>query len=212
MEILNNTLGLIASIIAILAAVTAASVFVRKNKTKIKGGGFYNKVGGNSKSVNQSSLSGASGVVIIGDNNVIHKSAANPEQDKENVALLKAQCQILFIDDEDFNVIKMLEKAGWKNIKKVSDIVDFDCLDLRNADIVFVDIKGVGLELGFKNEGIGLAAEIKKRYPKKGVVIYSATPEHPLFDPDIDNVDDRLSKNAEPIEFQNMIEQYGRKH
>ena len=73
-----------------------------------------------------------------------------------------------------------------------------------------VDIKGVGIELRFKNEGVGLAAALKKKYPDKGVVIYSATAEHNLFDSDIDIVDGRLFKASEPIQYSNMIEQYAR--
>ena len=42
-----------------------------------------------------------------------------------------------------------------------------DIIEIRNADIIFVDILGVGLELGFKNEGVGLAAAIKRKYQKQ---------------------------------------------
>lgn len=210
MDFFDNLFGIIASIIGILAAFTTAGIiFIRKNKTKIKGGGISNNNEGDSNSISQSPLSGNNSVMVFGNNNTIQTADKPQNRSESDVSSLKITSQILFIDDEEFNVIKMLEKAGWKNIRKMPDIVDFDCSDLRNANIVFVDIKGVGIELGFKNEGIGLAAEIKRRYPNKGVIIYSATPEHPLFDPDIDMVDGKLSKNAEPIEFQNMIEQYG---
>lgn len=156
-------------------------------------------------------ISGTGNVTIVGDNNVVQTS---PNDQKSQVSKEKRQkdlTQILFIDDEDFSVLKMLKKAGWKNIKKKSDVRDLDDVDVRNADIIFVDIKGVGLSLGFKNQGAGLAAAIKRRYPSKGVVIYSGTHEHDIFDVSIDEVDARLPKNAEPVQFMYLIEQYGRK-
>ena len=82
---------------------------------------------------------------------------------------------------------------------------------MRHAAIILVDIKGVGLSLGFKTQGAGLAAAIKQRYPSKGVVIYSGIHEHDIFDSSIDKVDARLPKNAEPVQFMYLIEQYGRK-
>lgn len=124
---------------------------------------------------------------------------------------MKTLTQILFIDDEEFTVIRMLKKMGWKNIKRKTDIANLDDSDLKKADVIFVDIKGVGIAGGYKNEGIGLAATIKKKYRNKGVIIYSGTDEHDIFDSDIHYVDARLRKNAEPIQFSDLIEQYGRK-
>ena len=133
------------------------------------------------------------------------------EEQSDSIVDMKATCQILFIDDEKLDtLIKTLKASGWKNIKRIDDTANLDMVDIRNANIIFVDIKGVGVKLKFRNEGVGLAAELKRKYPEKGLVIYSATPEHKLFDPDIKMVDDWLYKNAEPIQFCNMIEQYGR--
>ena len=162
-------------------------------------------------------MSGCSvgGLNVNGNNNtVISQLASIPSGDEEQVKSIvdmKSTCQILFIDDDKMpSVIKPLKKSGWKNIKKISDTANLDAPEIRNANIIFVDIIGVGKALQFKNEGVGLAAAIKRRYPQKGVVIYSATPEHKLFDPDLDILDGRLEKFAEPIQFSNMIEKYGR--
>lgn len=160
-----------------------------------------------------SNSSGSSNnTTIIGDGNIVNPIINNVKGNRSESTTLKDSVQILFIDDEDFNVVKMLKKAGWKNIKKKGDFSNLDDLDLRNADVVFVDIKGVGIVGGYKNEGIGLAAAIKAKYPTKGVVIYSGTHAHDIFDEDIDSVDARLPKNAEPIQFSGLIEQYGKKN
>lgn len=206
MDFINSTLGIIVSILTLTSLCGGGGYMVYKRMTKVK----HNK-GNVQDGTGNNIISGAGNVTIVGDNNVVQTS---PNDQKSQVSKEKRQkdlTQILFIDDEDFSVLKMLKKAGWKNIKKKSDVRDLDDVDVRNADIIFVDIKGVGLSLGFKNQGAGLAAAIKRRYPSKGVVIYSGTHEHDIFDVSIDEVDARLPKNAEPVQFMYLIEQYGRK-
>lgn len=213
LDLLNSTLGIVASIIAIIGVVSAITITIKKKtRQKADHNSIANDSGRDAANMSGGSQSGA--LNIIGNNNVVNPPTPAPsgnEQEVERVVDLKSVCQILFIDDDKMpSVIKPLRKSGWLNIKKIGDTANLDATEIRNANIIFVDILGVGKELQFKNEGIGLAAAIKRRYPKKGVVIYSATPEHKLFDPDIDILDGRLEKYAEPIQFSNMIEKYGR--
>lgn len=214
-EFFNATLGIVVSILTLCGLCTGIALSVRKKTNqKSKGGSISNDSEGDATNVSNPTQKGVGeNVNVIGNNNTIVKLAQGPfggEQQNEIVDL-KGICQILFIDDEPLPIlIKTLKKTGWKSIKRIGDIANLDAPDIRNANIIFVDIKGVGKELMFKNEGVGLAAALKQKYPKKGVVIYSATSEHNLFDPDIDKVDGRLFKNAEPIQFSDMIEQYGK--
>lgn len=220
LDFLNLTLGVIASLLTIIGVGRATFNVVsrvRKNsKQKLKGDGINNSSGGESKIVNGSSITGGEDSLnIVGNNNqVIQQFTHTPYGSEETTSPsdLKLTCQILFIDDEPLPIlIKTLRKSGWMNVKRIGDTANLDTAEIKKADIIFVDILGVGRELGFKNEGLGLAAAIKKKYQKqKGVIIYSATPDHNLFDPDIKVVDDRLPKNAEPIQFSNMIEKYGK--
>jgi len=218
MEQLNNILGIIVSILVLAGGacgVTYAYRKTKKNRQATFGHGLTNYSEGDSSNVGNSTVGGGeSSITVVGSNNTIiahdDHSPVGDEVVSESVNL-KATCQILFIDDEKLpTLIKTLQKSGWKNIKRIGDTADLDAIDIRNANIVFVDVLGVGKIFQFRNEGIGLAAAIKKKYPNKGVVIYSATSEHKIFDPDLDVVDARLSKNAEPIQFSNMIEKYGR--
>ena len=140
--------------------------------------------------------------INIGPNGTVSASntiVSGHRLDKDNVF-------ILFIDDEKFGVMNILKNAGWKNTKLIKDIKDLDDADLRSAHIVFVDINGVGIALQFKNQGLGLASTIKSKYPYKKVVIYSAEPNGDRFDRDLRKVDDVIQKNAEPIEFMNIID------
>lgn len=120
---------------------------------------------------------------------------------------LKGRLNILFIDDEpEFKVVSILKKSGWINTQSILDAEQIDHPQIKNAHILFIDIQGVGKMLGFKNEGLGLAQAIKQRYPFKKVVIYSAQKRGDRFDPAFDICDGRLSKNAEPYQFQSLTE------
>lgn len=122
---------------------------------------------------------------------------------------LKLNLQILFIDDERFKMMDNIKKAGWQNVSYKKDITNLDDAAILKANIIFVDINGVGQNLFPKDQGIGLAVAIKNKYPKKQVCIYSAEPH--MLDPDLKKVDYTLQKNAEPIQFYNFIEEFGQK-
>lgn len=127
---------------------------------------------------------------------------------KEDLLRRKKLTNVLFVDDDTkFKIIKILNKVGWKT-KIVKDIDNLDSDVVLNAHILFVDIQGVGISLGFKDEGLGLANSLKKKYPEKKIIIYSTESTGDRFHEALRNVDSFLSKNAEPIEFQELIEQY----
>lgn len=121
----------------------------------------------------------------------------------------KEDYKILFIDDNhsDFNMVSILKKAGWTSTKAIKDLTDLDDLKAREASIIFVDINGVGTQM-FEDQGLGLAAALKDKYPEKTIILYSADPTGNRFDKKLKKVDDSLSKNAEPYEFISLIEQY----
>lgn len=217
MENAKVIIEIIAALLTIVGLSTGVSLLIKKkNKQSVKNGSQANNSEGDAVNTNDSTISsGKGGITLVGNNNSVSPILANAptgnEESNIDIVDLKETCRILFIDDDKKpTVIKTLTKSGWKNINRIGDTANLDLLEIRAANIIFVDIKGVGLLLQFKNEGIGLAAALKDKYKDKGVVIYSATEEHNLFDPDLKKVDDWLYKNAEPIQFSNMIEQYGK--
>ncbi len=121
----------------------------------------------------------------------------------------KEDYRILFIDDKhtDFKMVSILKKAGWTNTKAIKDLTDFDDIKARESSIIFVDINGVGNQM-FEDQGLGLAAALKDKYPDKTIILYSAEPTGNRFDKKLKKVDDSLPKNAEPYEFISLIEQY----
>lgn len=136
---------------------------------------------------------------------------AKPNEKKSNALTLdgmKAQTNILFIDDDKkFKIVSILKKAGWNNTSFFPnpDVTDINAEKIRNAHIIFVDIKGVGTTM-YDNEGLDLVVDLKKKYPEKKVVMYSSVQEHSLFHKAINMADDRIPKNSYPAVFVSVIE------
>lgn len=120
-------------------------------------------------------------------------------QDKEEIS-------VLFIDDQSFDYVKNLKQAGYVNVKKISVVKRIDSPEICNANIIFVDINGVGENLFPTEQGLGVAKAIKKRFGNKKVYLYSA--QHHALNSDFNLLDGVLSKNADPYEFINTIDNY----
>lgn len=137
------------------------------------------------------------------------KNLSNKESD--NIEKLRKSTTILFIDDDTkFKVVKILVNEGWVNTKSITDLKSYNDDVIKNSDIVFVDVQGVGKILECKDEGLGLALNIKSKYSDKKVVIYSAVQIHNVFHDAIQKVDFLLSKDAEPYEFISLIERFSK--
>jgi hypothetical protein len=117
--------------------------------------------------------------------------------------------RILFVDDEKFLLVGILKQAGWINTKWIKDVVDLDNNDIKTADIIFIDINGVGTTLYPKDQGLGLALALKTRYSNKFIVVYSAESQrvHKAYS----MVDACLPKDADPYEFIELINDFSNK-
>ncbi len=143
-------------------------------------------------------------------NNNVNSSQAKettketPENKKNRI---KESTRILFVDDNhtDFQIVSILKRQGWKNTKSIKDIINLDDSKVKESDIIFVDINGVGTTL-FKDEGLGLASALTNKYADKKIIIYSADTKGDRFHKALREVDGCLSKDAEPFQFSNLIE------
>ena len=140
------------------------------------------------------------------------KSETNPtNKENDDIEKLRKSTTILFIDDDTkFKMVKILVNEGWINTKSITDLKSYNDEIIKKSDIVFVDVQGVGKILDCKDEGLGLALNIKSRYSEKKVVIYSAVQTHNVFHDVIQKVDFLLSKDAEPYEFISLIERFSK--
>jgi len=153
----------------------------------------------------------AGNVQTVEINLPISKPDHDTPDDKKVVSIdeIKSKIKILFIDDAKFKVVDILKSSNWVNTKSVRDVKDINSVDIRETHVFFVDIHGVGVSLGFKDEGLGLALAIKEKYPSKKVVIYSSETNGERFHEAFKKADDSLPKNADPYEFEQIIENFG---
>jgi DNA-binding NarL/FixJ family response regulator len=143
------------------------------------------------------------------ENNVtINNNIENDNHIKGKAHCTKESIQVLFIDDEKFKIVENLKKAGYVNTKTIKDVANLDSPDVKNADVIFVDINGVGKFLFPQDEGLGLAEALKNKYKDKYIGIYSAQEQGNRFHKALKAVDFTLSKNAEPYEFITIIDNY----
>src|ERR1700735_1155546 len=123
---------------------------------------------------------------------------------------------VLVIDDKhrSFPIRKILSdhnKYPWIDYNSIPDLKSIDDPVLENADLVFVDINGVGRILTPITQGLGLAEEILNTYPKKTVVVYSSDIKQDMTHPVLTRVAGRLYKEDEPRNFIKYAEDL-RKH
>jgi DNA-binding NarL/FixJ family response regulator len=120
----------------------------------------------------------------------------------------KSKTKILFIDDDTkFKVVKILTNSGWIHTSIIKDAKTLDEPSIIDAHILFVDVQGVGVAMGFDSEGLGLALALKEKYHQKKIVIYSAETNGDRFHEALRKADSFLPKNADPYEFQKLVEE-----
>ena len=167
------------------------------------------------------SLNSNNGTTIVASNNskIIYstleskKQSENTESTPNKTPQLpldsqKALTDILFIDNEDFKIVNIIKQSGWRNCSQIKKIGDLNLDKIKKAHIIFVDIKGVGEKLFGDEAGLGVAKALKEKYPQKAIVLYSAESNWNIFHDAISIVDERIEKNAKPIEFISLIETF----
>lgn len=147
---------------------------------------------------------------IINQKEIVNREMQKSTEDKNLIIdSKKNKISILFIDDDkNFNIVKILKDSGWKNTKTIVDVKTLDDQNIKNSEIIFVDINGVGKLLSLPNEGLDLALMIKQKYNEKKVIIYSANSMNNAFHEAWSLTDSRLAKNALPYQFQHLVEKF----
>lgn len=200
---MDNTL--LISMIMVVAIVIVIPVYI--NVTKKKQG--RNKVEGNRNTQ------------VTGENNTTNVTNINTQNNystpvagvkKEPTADdVKARIKILFVDDKnDFPIIGMLRNNGYQ-VEYLDDIVDFEAKQVKYADIIFLDINGVGVAMKFKNQGMGLCGALRDYFgTTKKLILYSGETEGSIFDKDAKKADATLPKDSDLYQFTSYITQYGK--
>ena len=211
---ISPTFWFILSISVIIACVFVINFNIRKSKDKSKNSHNTidsNNVSQKSEGDNSFNFAGPVNAPVNVYQGVTQNSSKGADDEVFNFDI-----NILFIDDEqisieDFRLIKLLNKHGFRNTHKIFDADSLDQREIKDADIVFVDITGVGVVLECK-DGSDLAARIKKTYPSKIVARYSSTEEHSIFVNDVELLDGKFGKNDDFQTYLDFIQQYSKKH
>lgn len=204
---METILQMLVAFIGLLSAGWVLKVVVKKISSSQKQDNDQSGSENNNQNLNLIFGDGMSGNVQIGngdkssipDNRVAAAKSTLCRKEKGSV-------HVLFIDDQKFDNVDVLKNAGWKNTKAVKDIKAIDSPEVLAADVIFVDINGVGTSLFPKEQGLGVAMQIKSRYNEKCVVVYSAQPQE--LHKALSQVDAVLPKNAEPYEYISILENY----
>lgn len=208
MDIQMDTLiQLVIAVIGLLGAGWAIKVVMKKISSSQNQDNDQSGNGNNNQNLNFFIGDGMSGNVQIGNGDK-SSTPENKEADSKSTSCRKEKgsVHVLFIDDQKFDNVDVLRNAGWKNTKSIKDIKAIDCPEVLAADVIFVDINGVGTSLFPKEQGLGVAVQIKSRYSEKCVVVYSAQPQE--LHKALSQVDAVLPKNAEPYEYISILENY----
>lgn len=108
----------------------------------------------------------------------IQRLNANSVISEERMQELRKRAHVLIVDDDvQGHLDENLRRSGFSNVNIMRDVERLP--DVEPFHVVLVDICGVGSKLGMEGgnlpyEGLSLAAEIKRQYPLKKVIAYSA--------------------------------------
>lgn len=179
------------------------------------------------KKIGRNKVKGNKNTMVNGENNstvVTHidtqnnyngspdtKAVIDRHEPSSSVDEIKSRIKILFVDDkDDFPIISMLRNNGYQ-VEYMDDITDIDAKAVRYADIIFLDINGVGVAMKFKNQGMGLCGALRDYYgDSKRLILYSGETEGSIFDKDAKKADATLPKDSDLFQFISYITQYGK--
>ena len=121
---------------------------------------------------------------------------------KKSFNEIKASSSILFIDDEQLSIVRLLKRDSW-NVRQIKNTPTLDDPEIVRSNVIFIDVVGIGEDLSKENKGAELAKLLKNKYSKKYIIISSNYVQ--LRSPQ-EFSHDWIQKNAPISDFVNIIE------
>lgn len=204
---IDPTFVVFAVLIIAFVIVIPITFNIRKSK-KNQGGNTLSGSNSNQTSGEGNSITNIGSININGQKSGLDSSDFSTDISIDEI---KARIKILFVDDkDDFSIINMLKKNGYK-VDYLPDVEDLDSSLVKYADIIFLDINGVGVAMKFKNQGMGLCGALRDHYKdSKRLILYSGETEGNIFDNDAKKADATLPKDSDLYQFTSYITQYGK--
>ncbi len=113
---------------------------------------------------------------------------------KLDTAKRRSHIDVLVIDDSEFPPKENLERSGFK-IKQWDDIEDLKTVEAY--DLILCDIEGVGKKINPKDQGGAVIKQIRKLYPHKYIIAYSARTFGTQFNDFFSFADETVSKDKD---------------
>ncbi len=110
---------------------------------------------------------------------------------------------ILIIDDNEFEYLDILRNHNF-SITHFKDIESIE--SVKEYEIVLCDIKGVGSKFGSKFEGAHVISEIRKKYPFKILIAYTAHLQDPSFNRYLRLADANVKKDSDSDEWIELLD------
>lgn len=125
--------------------------------------------------------------------------------EKFSLQELKKKIEILAIDDDGFSYLELLNNHGF-HITYKKDITDLK--EVEPYDCILCDIRGVGKFLGSQYDGAYLVQQIRKNYPSKIIIAYTAESLAANYQSFMSYADDIIEKGAEIERWTASLDKY----
>lgn len=140
----------------------------------------------------------------------IFRKKANPLKEIVSLEELQKLTRILFIDDTDqSDLIIYLKSEGW-DAHYIPDIEQITAVNVRNANLLFIDVMGIGSKLKLK-DGLDVIKLLKETYPEKKVIMYSTNEKQDYSHPGFEIADKRIVKRGSYDIFMTTIIEMSKK-
>lgn len=134
----------------------------------------------------------------------------NKFKETRTIEELKQLTRILFVDDTDqSDLIAYLKSEGW-DAEHIFDIEQISARNVQNANLLFIDVMGVGAKLKLK-DGQDLIKLLKETYPSKKIVMYSTNQLQDFSHPGFEMADKRIVKRGSYDVFISTIMEMSKK-
>ena len=113
---------------------------------------------------------------------------------KSSTQELKAREKILLIDDRPFTKFQSLINNGFK-LTKLDDVRSIE--QVEPYAVIACDVEGVGSNFGSEFQGAHVISEIRKSYPDKYLIAFTAASHTALYSEMLKSADLRTAKDAD---------------
>ena len=128
----------------------------------------------------------------------------DPKWPKVTIEEIRKRARLLVIDDGEFPYMPLFQHDGY-NIDKWNDVDDLSKLESGFADIIMLDLQGVGRQLS-SEQGLGVLRHLRETRPAQLIIAYSSA-DWPLDSQEFfKQADAVLPKGSDYVVFKRQVD------